>query len=648
MQSWTLRNADLELTVFQEEEQRLTAELRLRRAAYVSPRVPLLALEIHDRMQERTDRVAAYRIMQCRVAEEQTLHVSVRDTFRGITVGLWLQMRPDGELSLLVPPAEVEGAQDHLYRLFALDLLPGLLSAGADGTVLLPINTGVLFSPALKPAVRDRFLIYGEQERWELLPLLPVCGVQTPAGGLVALATQGACDMYCGVASDGHGRAAVGLYPMFRRQWVDPVDWEQREVRIAALAPDADLAVAAGKRVRRHVVEDLGKPTLKQRAAESPACAYQQRAYTMKLFHGVQKQGIMMYGREGQGGDLFFQPAMTFAEAAANMRRLRDAGIGRILFQSVGWNPRGHDGAWPTSFPVERRLGGEEGLREMIAAARGLGYQITSHLNCNSAFFSSPDFVPERVLHDIWGAPKVVGFWGGGPKSLHWGLALPEGLIEARMEKLKSFGFNGMQYLDGMGNPLYLNYHPVHGGPRAHFAAGLNRYIAAARRVFGAAYVEMGFLYCAPLTDAFACGGRGYHLKNCRPEWPVSALLERRAPVWQLALHDLVTVQSPGLGWRDTIKGVLFGRILRDEWSAQPGVMPVLDDARLARLKARYDLGCEQFGHLVTEELVDWKNLGNDAQRTRYADGTEVVADLAGLNLFVNGQAVPRPVVLDS
>ena len=631
--------------LFFKDGERLTAELRHCGGKWVSPRVPLLHLEVCDRMQERVDTITEYRVMAVE-SDDQVFHASIRDGFRGVTVGIWLTMTGEGELSVLVPPAEAEEAKDDLYRVYSIKVLPGLMAVSGGGKMLLPVNTGVLCSPSGKPRIRDRFLIYGEQERWELVPTLPVCAVQTPKGGLVAVATQGACDMYCEAYTDGAGNGSVGLYPMFRRQWIDPVDWTQREIRLSPLTAGEDVVVRTAKRLRRHVMEDLGKPTLRQRAAESPQCAYQQTAYTMKIFHGIQRQGIMMYGQENRTDELLFKRTLTFADAERKFRMLKKAGLGRVYFQSVGWNPRGHDGAWPTDFPIEQRLGGESALRRMIDTARELGYHITTHLNCASSFFKSPDFHPDRVIHDIWGQPKVVGVWGGGVKSTHWGLSFPDGWIENRMNRVKALGFNGLQYLDGMGNPLYMNYHPVHRGPRRDHAAGINRYLDAARSIFGGVETEMGYLYCALHADAISTGGSDWHLSMCKPEWPVTGLLEQRVPVWQLALHDLVTHEGQCLEWKGVMDAILFGKVPRDEWSAEPGVMPILDSTRIARLKAGYDLCCERFGHLVTEELTGWRRLADNVEQTRYADGVEVTADFAKNELLVNGKVVKAPRVL--
>jgi len=613
---------------------------------------PLLGLEIINRMEDRVDAARELRLMHAAV-EDGAVHVILRDVLHGVTPGPVAGLEGD-ELRALAPPSELEEARDVLYLVHSIMVLPELMRVGADGQMLLPVNTGALCSPAGKPRLRDRFLIYGEQERWELAPTLPVCGVQSPAGGVVCLARQGATEAWCAAGADGAGNGTVAMGAMFRRQWIDPVNWEQREFRYGFLPKGADLVLAAAARVRRHVVEDFRKPTLAERAAASPQCAYQQRAYTMKLFHGMQLQGIMMGQKDNPEKELFYKRVLSFKQAEAGLRKLKAAGVERAYLQSVGWNPKGHDGAWPTDFPIDRRLGGEAGLRALIATAKELGYHITTHLNCASAFFRSPDFVADRVIHDIWGKPKVVGFWGGGVKSTHWGLALPEGFLESRMEPLKALGFNGMQYLDGIGNPLYVNYHPVNGGGRCDHAAGINRYLDTAREVFGGVATECGFLYCAVHADALVMPQYVPYPPNppfspwplSRTDWPIVNLLDRQVPVWQLALHDLVTLEQCGMGWKEAMNAILFGRVMRDEWSAEPGIMPVLDDARVARFKAIYDLVTDRHGHLVTQRLTHWEPLADRVERTRFADGTEVVADFAEGRLTVNGKGIPCPAAL--
>lgn len=609
---------------------------------------PLLALEIRDRMQERTETFGKYMVVAVETSERGA-HVVVREAFREVTIGIWLELRDDNTLSALTTPVELEEQNEGLYRLYALNLLPELMTCqGADSNILLPLASGVLCCPADKPERQDRFLIYGEQIRWELLPTLPVCAVQSAEGGVVALGAQGAQDMYCRIATDGKGSGSTGFTVMFREQWIDVVEWCEREVRYTFPAAQEDIVLCAARTVNAFVKKEWGKKTLKERAAESPVCAYQQKAYTMKIFHGIQRQGIMMYGQTTAPDALLFQTTLTFDAAAEGLRKLKAAGIDRVYVQSVGWNCRGHDGAWPTDFPIDRRLGGEERFRSLIAEAKNLGYHFTPHINYSMCCFNSPDYKPEYVIHDVWGEPKVTGFWGGGVHGNNWGLALSGEWIEERLHKLQELGCNGMQYIDFQGNPLYANYHPQNKGPRGDYAAGIRRYQKAAMKVTGGVAVECGFLYCAQPLDA-SCApyyAPGMKVGLREQNWALSALLDTHVPLWQLALHDLVTQESQGAGWGSVMNGILFGRVMRDEWAGKPGVMPVLNDRRIEILKAIYDLVTVRFGHLVTEAITDWKRIAPGVEQTRFADGTEVLADFNQQELTVNGEKIERPEAL--
>ena len=413
--------------IFQDGELRATLEsskeacwLQLQdlRSGHTWPRVPLVALEIYDRAQLRPDRLSRYEIDQLEPVEGG-VHLIVRDRMRGIEIGLWLRIR-GGELSVLMPPAEIFEFKPELYRLFSVDLLPGMMRASSSGVMLLPINTGVLCHPGDKPARQDRFLIYGEQSRWELLPTLPVCAVQTPMGGLIALASGAPAETECRVATTGRinsapGTGTVGLSFYLRGNDADMIEQANREIRFVPIPAGKDVTVFTAGVLRKHVMRDLGKPLLTQRAKESPEVAHLLGAYIMKLFYGVQRQGCMM----GDPNEITptqskFLLTMTFDEAALGLKSLHEAGVDRIYTQNVGWNYRGHDGAYPTRFPVEERVGGEKGFRDLIDVGHQLGYQMTVHDNYMDAYEISPDFDEEVLCVDCHGQRQIRGFWGAG------------------------------------------------------------------------------------------------------------------------------------------------------------------------------------------------------------------------------------------
>ncbi len=607
-------------------------------------RSPLLVLEIYAKAEFRVERVRTYAINQVEAAPD-SVHVSIGDDARQIRVGLWLKIR-NGELSVTMPMAEVYEDKSATHRLFSIVLLPGLMKADHGGALLMPLNSGMLCNPAGKPKLADRFMIYGEQARWELLPTLPVAAVQTPTGGLFALARRGAEETECHVATDGNGTGEIGFGLSLRQFWPDPVEFATREIVYCPIPRTADLVHFAAKRLRRHVMEDLGKRTVKQRAEESPEVRSLLQSYIMKLFYAVENRGIMMQG-QAKGDPITFKFYMSFAEAAANLRRLHAAGIDKIHTQSVGWNPSGHDGLWPTRFPIEDRLGGEAAFRDLIATGRQLGYTMNVHDNQLCAVARSPDFDPGKVCHDQWGQPMGLGEWGGGVTYVPNALARSEAEIEGTMRGLQALGLNGAGYLDGMGNPLYRDYHPGHRMTRTGYARGTNRLIDIAKRVYGAAGTECGFMYCAIPADSMCTMGDEWHMKSCWPDWPATMLMDKRVPCWALALHDLIIVEgvhSPD--WPSLMRGILFGLHPRDEWSAHPGCMPVLDDARIRRLKAVYDLSIVKYGHLQTEELLKHEEPEPGVQTSAFADGTVVIADFNKQELVVNGQRVAKPEAL--
>lgn len=607
---------------------------------HIWPRVPLLVPEVYDRTVQRVERLrTGLHYVVERVGE--ALHVTVSDRRRAICIGVWITITAQRELSVVLPVAEVYEDPHGLHRLFALDLLPGFMRADAGGQLFLPLHTGAICCPAGKPACADRFLIYGEQHCWELLPTMPLAGAQMHDAGLVAIAVRGAAETECRVSCDGRGSGMVGLSFFLRGRDVDPIETTTREIRFCPLPRGQDLVLFAASVLREHVMRDLGKRTLIERAKESPDVAGLLNAYIMKLFYGVQAQGSMLAERSAPSTPEFLL-TMTFEEAGRGLKAFHDAGVDRIYTQNVGWNFRGHDGAYPTRFPVEQRVGAEEGFRALIAYGHQLGYQMAVHDNYVDAYESSPDFDPELVMADCYGRPLVRGSWGGGTSYLIWGNAYDTRRLEEQMRRVRALGVRGPYYLDGMGSPLYVNYHPRHRGSRTAMAAGIDRILRAGREVFGSSATETGYLYCCITPDLVANPGGESLLRSANPAWAVVGLIDHLVPVWRIAMSGLVVTENQGLSWRDTMKALLYNQHPRYEWSMRPGVQPVLDKEMIRAIKFRYDLLIGKFGRLRTQRITGYTRDGR-VESTVFEDGTCIIGDFASNELMVNGQPIQRP-----
>lgn len=603
-------------------------------------KAPLLIIDVHDKALRRNVTIRQFRIDRIEQLPDG-VHVVVGHRSTGVEIGLWVRIIL-GELSIMLQPSEVYERHQELHRLFCIDILPGMLSVGPGGTLVLPVNTGMLCDPAKKSKCSDKFLIYGEQDRWELMPSMPVLAAYQNNAGITAIATRGACDTECRVNTDGCGNGSIGFAFSLRRFWPDPVDLDIREFRYTPIPQKVDYVQFAAKRLRRHVMDDLGKKTLRKRAQESESVAYLINAYTMKMFHGMENAGYIM-ADSCKSDPVSFLNLLTFPEALANLKKLHDAGVTKILTQSVGWNTRGHDGLYPTRFPIEERLGGEKKFMEMVASGNSLGFHMNVHDNMVMAAKASPDFNPDYVIHDIYGQPLVHGCWAAGIEYSHWVAALPPDRLGGHLQRMKALGLRGMYYMDYMPQPLEVNYHPKFIGPRSQCARGFNKALAEARSIFGSVGAENGFMCAAIDADSLASRPKQSHLNSSDPSWPVMSFLDKRVPIWQMVLHDLVSSENhEGLTWRNAMDLVLFGDHPRDEWSARPGIMPILDDRRIRAIKTMSDFVLGSHLNLQTEELMKYEEPAENMRQTTFADGTVVTVDDAKQELFVNNRKVEK------
>lgn len=144
------------------------------------------------------------------------------------------------------------------------------------------------------------------------------------------------------------------------------------------------------------------------------------------------------------------KPVITFDRFKQIADEFRKQGIGGAEFCLVGWNVGGHDGRWPQIFPVEPSLGGEAKLKEAIAHAQGLGYQVVAHCNHRDAYLIADswdaEYIREKNPDGTLRRGKTT--WGGGrmyticPKRAYEKFALQQ------MPMVRAMGFRGLHYLD--------------------------------------------------------------------------------------------------------------------------------------------------------------------------------------------------------
>jgi hypothetical protein len=220
-----------------EEKDRLLLELHDLASNRTWGPTPLVVLDVHEKPLRRENRVEQYRVeavnpLSCGA------HVVISDATRGVTAALWLMIER-GELVVRMTSTEIYEQLPVHHRVFAVDVLPELLKVeGAAARLLMPVNGATICRPHGKPALRDAWMIYLEQPRWELTSMFPIAAAwDGAAGGLMAIATESAPETQCRIATDGRGGGAISLAFSLRRHWPDPVEPSHREIRIIPMPP---------------------------------------------------------------------------------------------------------------------------------------------------------------------------------------------------------------------------------------------------------------------------------------------------------------------------------------------------------------------------------------------------------------------------
>jgi hypothetical protein len=558
-------------------------------------------------------------------------------------VGFTLRVELAGpDLRVTLPFARVQEGRAGHYRLFAIRPTPGLMTATGDEAVLVPLVSGALVRPEqVEFAFEDRFLIYGQQPRWEDLPLLPVSAVYRDGhDGLMAMIESGDCDAAFELSLDGRGTGVADFSCGYRQFWPDRLDASDRTICYGLLRGQEAGYVGVGRRLQRMFREVHGVTTLSQRAQRNPDIAQLARSLVVKTFHAMKDIGY----EAGDGPYRVFQP---FAETADQLAKLKAAGIADVYVQLVGWNIDGHDGRYPQRFPVDDRLGGEAGLRALVKAGQSLGYQMQVHDN----YVDSTDPEHPAVIRNLWGDPLPRGLWGGGCIYAMNPLKYDRAWLRSQMEQIKALGIRGVYYLDAMSPPLEVDYDPSGPAGRAGHAAGIGFLMDLGRSVFNAVGAECPFAHVARRADyvpspAVRPAGRaGTKIWEIVSEW---------VPVWHVAFHGLLVHAQQDAGFPNVsslLAAAEVGSVPRSDFTGanpEPGnLMAERWSERLPQaFKAKHDILIGRLGANVFSPITGHECTGPRCYRTTFENGSIVEVDYAAERLWIDGDEWPIPPVL--
>ena len=350
------------------------------------------------------------------------------------------------------------------------------------------------------------------------------------------------------------------------------------------------------------------------------------------------------------------KPVITFERFKEIADAFKRQGIGGAEFCLVGWNVGGHDGRWPQVSPVEPSLGGEAKLREAIAHAQGLGYEVVAHGNHRDAYLIADSWDAEYIREKNADGTLRRGrtTWGGGRMYTICPQRAYERFALQQMPMVRALGFRGLHYLDvyscvgaeRCGDPR----HPLN---ERQSAAWVGHILQLGRDTFGGIASEGSYDQNAGQLDYVL------YVSFARPfdAATYKGLVDRLVPMFQLVYNGIIlsnpyttTVNAPLKGRASELKTIEFGgrpsfyfyaNFLTPgkgkNWMGDEDLTCATDD-ELARSVAAIKRGIDAYQkvwRLQYEYMEGHDELAPGVYRTRYADGTRV---------YVNYNDAPVPV----
>lgn len=609
-------------------------------------------------------------------AQDQT-RAAGRVEFAGLGLGFSVELKLlEDRLELTIPTRSWNYAGEKANEVISVDCLPlfGSRPRGSKGYLVLPHFGGALRYFADRRDRAERMagalaadstttyatemdgnrpdphapqtytgLTYGLQTNWRDLIAYPLWGTIVGESSWAAYVPFGCGDCDTGiVTSSNQGPAnlcAAHARFYFREHVHDRrVDEDRKLVLTFLHGRDLNYATV-GRLYRRYLIKTVGVPTLRQKAAASPETENLVSGYWLKPMLALKRYSYL--NNPNPDGKGILDVYLTCDQMAKELRRWKKAGVRRALVQVVGANSEGHDGNYPTYFPLEPKIGGEEGFRQLLAVIRKLGYRSSVHVDIRLAYKAAPDFRPDPLVRDRDGG---WFFEQSGPGGDGWSVCPLVGgpeFVAANFPRLKALGLDGGMYTDFMLGVLFRCYDPMHPLTRRGYLDAVKAYLKQSKEFFGATRTEA---VIAPLLDVVDAVARILALGNSE-NWLRSAELTARGladevvPLQAVVFHGIIVyvLDSTCMGQRDPWASVLRNVAL----GAKPveelrGSHAPWDDLHAIE----YRVLCERMGWLQYEFIENIERRGQ-ATRTVYADGTVVWVNHGRKPVKVDGRKVP-------
>lgn len=563
-----------------------------------------------------------------------------------------------------VPDAGIQERGD--FSLVYLDLLPffGAATDDDEGYMVFPDSSGAI-APFGKRhgryARQFEEYVYGPEDYpfVEYLPLqpvnrqvaMPIFGLKYPDGAFLGVITEGEFDAKVVAAPAGY---IVDYYRtnakfVLRREYLAPLRQDttvptvesqrirtDRAVRYYILPESQASYAGMALKYREYLVEEMGLAPGRVAGDDGVAPIH------LRIFHAVMEERLVFNS---------LVVMTTFDEARQMVEELLAAGVKEMDVTLVGWNRGGYAGRYPRRLPVERRLGGERGLKEFVEWARERGIRVYLQDNYIDAYADNRGFSRRtEVVRDPSRLP--IRGWSPGYRSDRYLISPMVAYQKFALKdipKMAEFGVTGLD-LERFGWTLISDRNANYRAERDQVAKVWSDIVRLAKEQMGSVIVQGGNVYLLPLVDK---------VMRSPMEETTHLFASRSIPFYQIAVHGVV----PYYGWPSNLRSEpVRGYLKNIEYGALPVFELTMRSSSLLKDATRYNIlfssefelwkdtfideyrtQSERMGYLQDIAIVDHRELAEDVFETVYEDGSRVIVNYSDRHAWTDGEIVVEP-----
>lgn len=243
---------------------------------------------------------------------------------------------------------------------------------------------------------------------------------------------------------------------------------------------------------------------------------------------------VQLLGADTKKGFLWdsFLPLTTADQATQIVRDIKSEGVDSMTIVYSGWQKGGYS-SYGGHFPVDRRLGGNDGMKQFIDYAHNQGFSVL--LDAGSYSFNNngkDGFRRSRdALRDMGSNVIELTSWGNEGRVLV-SPALVKKTIQKDISKVKSLGADGLLFGQAIGSVLNTDFNGNHPATREQSKAIQRDIFRDTQHALGRVQVKEGNFYSFPYAD---------HVDGLFDDYSYDLFVDDKVPFAQIALHGLVS-----------------------------------------------------------------------------------------------------------